>query len=80
MLRANSIVPSKLPCGYVPVDMDVSPFDNSQTNKEGVSRTYKGCDDYAPIFAYIGREGYLVDLEMREGKLYCLKNTPEFLK
>lgn len=50
MLKSNSIVPSKLPCGYVPVDMDVSPFDNSQTRKEGVSRTYQGwdCDGYAP--------------------------------
>ena len=25
----------------VPLDMDVSPFDNSKTQKEGVSRTYK---------------------------------------
>ena len=48
MLKSNGIVPSKLPCGYVPVDMDVSPFDNSKTSKEGVSRTYKGCDGYAP--------------------------------
>ena len=65
MLKSNGIVPSKLPCGYVPVDMDVSPFDNSKTCKEGVSRTYKGCDGYAPMFAYIGREGYLADLELR---------------
>lgn len=27
MLTSNGIVPSKLPCGYLPVDMDVSPFD-----------------------------------------------------
>lgn len=52
MLRFNGSVPSKLPCGYVPVDMDVSPFDNSKTCKEGVSRTYKGYDGYAPMFAY----------------------------
>lgn len=55
MLKSNGIVPSKLPCGYVPVDMDVS-FDNSKTHKESVSRTYKGCDGYAPMFAYIGSE------------------------
>ncbi len=42
MLKSNGIVPSKLPCGYVPVDMDVSPFDNSKACKEGVSRTFKG--------------------------------------
>ena len=51
------IVPSKLPNGYVPVDIDVTPFDNSKTRKEGVSRTYKGYDGYAPIMAYIGTEG-----------------------
>lgn len=33
-------------------------FDNSGTKKEGVSRTYKGTDGYAPIFAYMGQEGY----------------------
>ena len=80
MLKSNGIMPSKLPCGYVPVDMDVSPFDNSKTSKEGVSRTYKGCDGYAPMFAYIGREGYLANLELREGKQHCQKGTPEFLR
>ncbi|GGE50312.1 hypothetical protein GCM10011391_31320 [Pullulanibacillus camelliae] len=33
---------------YIPVDLDVSPFDNSKTKKEGVERTYKGCDGYGP--------------------------------
>jgi hypothetical protein len=56
--------------------MDVSPFDNSKTQKEGVSRTYKGVDGFAPIFAYLGTEGYLVNLEFREGKQHCQKNTP----
>ena len=32
---------------YLPVDIDVSPMDNSGTHKEGVGRTYKGCDGYA---------------------------------
>lgn len=41
---------------YVPLDIDVSPFDNSGTKKEGVSRTYKGHDGYTPIFAYLGQE------------------------
>ena len=30
------------------LNIDVSPFDNSKTKKEGVSRTYKGVDGYAP--------------------------------
>lgn len=65
---------------YIPLDIDVSPFDNSKTKKEGVSRTYKGYDGYAPIFAYLGREGYLVNTELRIGKQHCQNGTPAFLK
>jgi hypothetical protein len=64
---------------FAPLDMDVSPFDNSKTQKEGVSRTYKGTDGFAPVFAYLGTEGYLVNLEIREGKQHCQKNTPVFI-
>lgn len=64
---------------FLPLDMDVSPFDNSKTQKQGVSRTYKGVDGFAPIFAYLGTEGYLVNLEFREGKQHCQKNTPQFI-
>jgi hypothetical protein len=64
----------------VPLDIDVSPFDNSKSHKEGVSRTYKGEDGFAPIFSYIGREGYLIDAELREGKQHCQKGTVEFLR
>lgn len=74
------IVPAKLPNGYVPVDIDVTPFDNSKTRKEGVSRTYKGYDGYAPIMAYIGTEGYLVNAQLREGKQHCQCGTPAFLR
>jgi hypothetical protein len=63
----------------VPFDVDVSPFDNSKTSKQGVSRTYKGYDGYSPIFGYIGKEGYLINLELREGSQHCQKNTPQFL-
>lgn len=39
------------------LDIDVSPFDNSATHKQGVGFTYKGFTGYAPIFAYLGRRG-----------------------
>ena len=71
--------PSALQNGCVPVDIDVSPFDNSGSHKAGVSRTYKNFDGYAPIFAYIGTEGYLCNAELREGKQHCQSGTPEFL-
>jgi len=62
------------------LDIDVSPFDNSKTKKEGVSRTYKGVDGYAPIFAYLGREGYQVNVEFREGSQHSQKDAPAFLR
>ncbi len=80
MMRSNGIQPSKLNEGYVPVDADVSPFDNSKTHKQGVSRTYKGCDGYAPMFAYIGKEGYLVNAELRVGSQHCQCGMPDFLR
>lgn len=76
----NYAVPTKLPCDLVPVDLDVTPCDNSKTKKEGVSRTYKGCDGYAPMMAYLEREGYLINCELREGRQHCQKHTPEFLR
>ena len=64
---------------YIPLDVDVSPFDNSGTKKENVSRTYKGHDGYAPNFAYIGAEGHMINNELRPGKQHCQKGTPAFL-
>ena len=52
--------------GLVPVDIDVTPMDNSKSKKEGVSRTYKGFDGYTPMMAYIGTEGYAINFELRE--------------
>ena len=80
MFTTHGVKPSPLPCDLTPLDIDVSPFDNSKSSKEGVSRTYKGCDGYAPIFAYLGTEGFLVNAELREGKQHCQKGTPDFLR
>lgn len=65
---------------YIPLDIDVSPFDHSGTKKEGVSRTYKGHDGYAPIFAYLGQEGYVVNVQLREGSTHVQKGTSTFLR
>jgi hypothetical protein len=66
--------------GLMPLDCDVTPFDNSQSKKEGVSRTYKGMDGYAPMAAYLGQEGYCLELELRAGSQHCQKGTPAFLE
>ena len=79
-LRAVGAKPTPLATGHVPLDADVTPFDNSGTRKEGVSRTYKGEDGFAPMAAYLGREGYCLELELREGKQHCQRDTPAFLK
>ena len=80
VLLANHIQPSALSNGLVPVDIDVTPMDNSKSKKEGVSRTYKGFDGYAPIMAYIGTEGYAINFELRAGKQHCQNGTVAFLE
>ena len=80
MFRTHGVEPTALETGEVPVDIDVTPMDNSQSHKEGVSRTYKGFDGYAPPMAYIGTEGFLVNAELHEGSQHCQKGMPEFLR
>ena len=65
MFKTIGVEPTALESGNVPLDFDVTPFDNSKTFKEGVSRTYKGYDGYAPMMSYIGAEGYLANTELR---------------
>ena len=65
---------------YIPVDIDTTTMDNSKTKKEGVSRTYQGFDGYHPIIAYVGKEGYMLDCELRPGSQHCQKGTPAFIE
>jgi hypothetical protein len=39
-----------------------------------------GVDGYAPIFSYIGAEGYMLDCQLRPGSQHCQKGTPLFLQ
>jgi hypothetical protein len=64
----------------VPLDVDVSPFDNSDSHKEGVAMTYAKVPGYAPIFFYLGQEGYLIDLELRHGSVHSQNGTAPLLK
>jgi len=77
----SNIQPTLAPLetGHIPLDADVTPMDNSGSRKQGVSRTYKGCDGYAPMPAYLGQEGYCLEFELREGKQHCQKDTPALL-
>ena len=80
LLRNTGIQPTPTKNGYMALDVDVSVHDNSQTKKEGVERTYLGIDGYAPIYAYLGEEGYLCNVELREGSQHSQKETVEFLE
>jgi hypothetical protein len=59
-----------LDSGLIPVDFDVTPMDNSKSNKEGVSNTYKQHDGFAPMMTYIGGTGFMLNNQLREGKAH----------
>jgi hypothetical protein len=69
-----------LDTGHVALDCDVFAMDNSKTKKEGVSRIYNGEDGYAPIGAYLGREGWCLELELRKGSQHSQCEFIPFLK
>ena len=79
VLKHENVTISALPSGFVPVDCDVTPYNESKSHKEGVSRTYKGFDGYSPMDAHIGVEGYFINTDFREGKQHSQKGTPAFL-
>lgn len=66
---------------YVPYDFDVSVLDNSGSKKAGCERTYKNnTDGFAPMFSYIGTEGYMLGSELRRGSQHCQEGTPAYLQ
>lgn len=80
MLLANKIQSAALSNGFVLL-IDVTPIDNSNSGKEGVSHTYKGYDCYAPMMAYISTEGYAINFKLRsKGKQHCQNGTVAFLQ
>jgi hypothetical protein len=81
MLKTFGVAPKPTFNGYVPIDVDVSVHDNSNTKKEGVEWTYKGCFGYAPIYAYIGTDGYALNVEFRDGSQHSqTAGTVDFLR
>lgn len=75
LLRRAKVDITSLPCGWTPLDMDVFTLDNSQTQKEGIGWTYAGYVGYAPIAAYLGREGWNIGMELREGTQHSAEET-----
>jgi hypothetical protein len=79
-LKKAGVAITPLDTGHVALDCDVFAMDNSKTKKEGVSRIYNGEDGYAPIGAYLGREGWCLELELREGKQHSQSGFIPFLE
>ncbi len=65
---------------HVCLDIDTFVMDNSNSKKEGVSRTYQKVDGYTPIAAYLGNEGWYLGLELRPGKQHTMKESNAFLE
>ena len=79
LLKEASPQIGKTSTGHIPIDIDVTPLDNSGSKKEGVSQTYMKFKGYAPILAYIGTEGYIINTELREGSRHSQNGTAQFL-
>ena len=80
MLKRGKVHLTPVDTGLIPLDADVFPMDNSGTKKEKVSWTYKGHDGYAPIAAYIGLEGWCLDVELRPGSQHSQEGFIPFMK
>lgn len=80
LLQQAKIPLTPLDMGYIAVDIDGTPFDNSRTKKEGVSHTYKGHDGYTPLVASMGLEGWCLAIELREGSWHGQKEFSYFLE
>lgn len=64
---------------YLILDSDVTPMDNSDSKKEGVSKTYKLVDGYAPMMSYAGRSGFMINNELRNGDCHSnCEGTEDF--
>ena len=64
-----------LPCGWLPLDIDTFAMDNGDTAKDGVGRTYAGVDGYCPLAAYLGTQGYCLELALRPGVQHSANET-----
>ena len=74
-MAGKSIDFGALPCGYVPLDVDTFAMDNSGTTKEHVGRTYAGVDGYCPLAAYLGTQGFCLELALRPGTQHSASET-----
>ena len=63
---------------YYVLHIDVTPFEDSDSKKEGIGYTYKGFVGFSPIMAYIG--DHSLALELRPGTQHSENGAVDFLK
>ena len=80
MLKNGKVQLTALDTGHIPLDVDVFPMDNSGTKKENISYTYKGYVGYAPIAAYLGLEGWCLEVELRPGSQHCQEGFTDYMQ
>lgn len=81
IIKHYSVLQTCLDTKYVPVDFDVTPFNNSGTQKEGVGLTYKRFDGYAPMITYIGATGFMVNNQLRKGTAHSnCEGTADYIR
>lgn len=54
-------------------------MNNSNTKKEGASYTYMGFNGFSPIAAYLGLEGWIMEIEMRHGSQHSQSDFIPYL-
>ena len=79
LLKKAKAALSTLPSGHMPLDLDVFTQDNSNTKKEGVSWTYRKFHGFAPIAAWLGLEGWCLEIEQRPGSQHAQEGFVPFL-
>ena len=71
---------STISSGHIPIDIDCTLLDNSNSKKEGVCASYKKTYGYMPIAAYFGVEGYCLGFDLRPGNQHSQVGTKDLLK
>ena len=79
LLKKAKATLSTLSTGHMPLDLDVFTQDNSNTKKEGVSWTYRKFHGFAPIAAWLGLEGWCLEIEQRPGSQHAQEGFVPFL-
>lgn len=74
-IKGQPIDFGRLANGFCPIDIDTFAMDNSDTAKQGVGRTYAGVDGYCPLAAYLGTQGYCLQLALRPGTQHSASET-----